>query len=420
MLRGTKRLMCAIAIICAASNAASQTVLSGGIDSRYTDNAGKVSSNETSDVETRAYLKADYISDPGKCNANFGGTVGYSYWLDSTFDDELYGEMAFTGDCQLANQLYWDVANTLREVTQSSRAGDTQDNRTRKNVFSTGPRYSWRINDTNWLTLTTRYEQTEFSEPDNNDTERYTGTAAWNHAFSQTLNGGLSGTFSRTEYDTGAEVDVKTGRVTFSKQWATMDLSGAVGVSEIETRFGATTQKSDGWVGELIISRALTPSSDWYLKAARELTDKTSDFDFRYGDFQFNLQNSISVETSAISTGFNKRFSNSSTLNVDLYANQSDYLDSAEREEGAGANLRYVRPIAKRTNAYLGLGYDYITYASDDVDERKSRVELGAEYQASRQLSLHSTLGHERKKSDVASSEFDENWVLLGVKYRFR
>ncbi|WP_372965405.1 outer membrane beta-barrel protein [Marinobacter sp.] len=421
MLRTATQLMFTLAVAgTTASNVAAQTEITGGIDSRYTDNARKSDSGEVSDLESRVYIKADYTSDPGRCNANLRGTVGYSYWLDDSFDDETYGEMDFIGDCELADQLYWDAANTLREVNESSRAGDTPDNRTRKNVFSTGPRYNWRINNANWLTLSTRYENTEFSDIEDSDTERYTGTASWNHLFSQTLNGGLSATYSRTDYDSGSEVDVKTGRVTFSKRWATTDVSGSVGISEIETRFGATTQSSDGLVGELAISRALTQSSDWYFRAAHELTDRTSNLDFRYGDFQFNLQDSISVETSTVSTGFNQRFSNSSTLNVDLYGSQSDYLDSPEREDGGGVRLRYSRPVAQRTNAYLGLGYDYQTYASDNVDDRTSSVELGAEYQASRELNLQARMGHENRVSDQASSEYNENWVLLGVEYQFR
>lgn len=421
MLRRTTHRMLALAIVGgAASTATAQVELTGGLDSRFTDNARKSSSNETSDLESRAYLKADYASDPGRCNSNFSGTIGYAHWLDSSFDDESFGEMDFAGDCELVNQFYWDVANTLREVNQSSRASDTPDNRTRKNVFSTGPRYVWRINEANWLTLSTRYENTEFSEPEDTDSERHTGTAAWNHAFSQTFNGGLSASYSRTEYDTGAEVDVKTGRVTFSQTWATTEVSGAVGVSEIETQFGTTAQTSDGLVGELAISRTLTPSSDWYLRAARELTDRTSSFDFRYGEFQFNLQDSISVETSTVATGVNKRFSDSATLNVEIYANRSDYLESSEREDSSGLSLRYSRPIAERTTAYLGLGYDYQTYASDNVDDQRARIELGTEYLASRQLSLLAKLGHESKVSDIATSEYEENWVLLGVEYRFR
>ncbi len=397
-----------------------QVELTGGLDSRFTDNASKSSRNEQSDLESRVYLKADYASDPGHCNAIFSGTLGYSNWLDGTFDDEAYGEMDFLGDCELADQFYWDVANTLREVTQSSRSSDTPDNRTRKNVFSTGPRYNWRINKSNWLTLSTRYENTSFSEGDTSDTERYLGSAAWNHAFSKTFNGGLSANYSRTEYDTGAEVDVKTVNLTFSRNWASMDVSGAIGVSEIDTKAGRSSQSSDGVVGELTLLRALTSSSDWYLRAAHQLTDRSSNVDFVFENFQFSLEDSITVETTTVSTGLNNRFSNGATLNIELYGSQSDYIDDPEREDRGGMNLRYGRPIAERTTGYLGLGYDYLTYSSDELDERITRVEVGAEHQASRDLSLTAKVGHQNKVSDAPTSEYDENWVLVGLEYRFR
>jgi len=402
------------------TSAQAQVELTGGLDSRFTDNASKASRDEQSDLESRVYLKADYASDPGRCNATFSGTLGYSNWLDSTFDDEAYGEMDFLGDCELANQLYWDVANTLREVTQSSRSSDTPDNRTRKNVFSTGPRYNWRINDTNWLTLSTRYENTEFSEGDTSDTERYLGAAAWNHAFSKTFNGGVSANYSRTEYDTGAEVDVRTVNLTFGRNWPTMDVSGAIGVSEIETKAGSSSQSSDGLVGELSIQRALTPSSDWYLRAAHQLTDRSSNVDFVFENFQFSLEDSITVETTTVSTGFDNRFSNGATLNVEFYGSQSDYIDDPEREDGGGVNFRYGRPMAERTTGHIGLGYDYLTYASDELDERITRVEVGAEHEASRDLSLTAKVGHQNKVSDAPTSEYDENWVLVGLEYRFR
>src|SRR5690606_39550028 len=79
MLRRTTHRMLALAIVGgAASTATAQVELTGGLDSRFTDNARKSSSNETSDLESRAYLKADYASDPGRCNSNFSGTIGYA------------------------------------------------------------------------------------------------------------------------------------------------------------------------------------------------------------------------------------------------------------------------------------------------------------------------------------------------------
>lgn len=397
-----------------------QSEVTFGLDSRFTDNARKADTNEDSDFETRAYLTAGYQTDPGRCNADFLGTLGYSWWQDDSFDSESFAEMDFQGDCELANQLYWEVDNNLREVNQDTRQSDTPDNRTRKNVFSTGPRYLWRLNDTNWLNLSARYANTEYDEPEETDSERYTGSIAWNHLFSSTFTGGLSISHSQTEFDYGAEVDVNSAQVTFENRWATTSLSGSVGVSEIETDYANTNQSSDGLVGQINLTRQINPSTEWYLNASRELTDRTSTLDLRFGEFEFNLRESITVENSVLSTGINKQFSDASSLNLDLYAYRSDYLESDEKEDKAGINARYSRQFSELTTGYLALGFDHLSYERDDTQDEVARLVIGAEHQATRDLSLLARVGHDTKSSDVSSREYDENWVLVGLEYRLR
>ena len=397
-----------------------QTELTFGLDSRFTDNARKADANEDSDIETRAYLTAGYQTDPGRCNADFQGTLGYSWWQDDSFDSESFAEMDFQGDCELANQLYWEVDNNLRVVNQDTRQSDTPDNRTRKNVFSTGPRYLWRLNDTNWLSLSARYANTEYDEPEETDSERYTGSIAWNHLFSSTFTGGLRVSYSQTEFDYGAEVDVNSAQVTFENRWATTSLSGSVGVSEIETDYANTNQSSDGLVGQINLTRQINPSTEWYLNASRELTDRTSTLDLRFGEFEFNLRESITVENSVLSTGINKQFSDASSLNLDLYAYRSDYLESDEKEDKAGINARYSRQFSELTTGYLALGFDHLSYERDDTQDEVARLVIGAEHQATRDLSLLARVGHDTKSSDVSSREYDENWVLVGLEYRLR
>ncbi len=289
-------------------------------------------------------------------------------------------------------------------------------------MFSTGPpRYLWRLNDTNWLNLSARYANTEYDEPEETDSERYTGSIAWNHLFSSTFTGGgLSVSHSQTEFDYGAEVDVNSAQVTFENRWATTSLSGSVGVSEIETDYANTNQSSDGLVGQINLTRQINPSTEWYLNASRELTDRTSTLDLRFGEFEFNLRESITVENSVLSTGINKQFSDASSLNLDLYAYRSDYLESDEKEDKAGINARYSRQFSELTTGYLALGFDHLSYERDDTQDEVARLVIGAEHQATRDLSLLARVGHDTKSSDISSREYDENWVLVGLEYRLR
>ncbi|WP_375192835.1 hypothetical protein [Marinobacter sp.] len=391
-----------------------------GLDTRFTDNARKASTNESSDLETRTYLTAGYQTDPGRCNADFLGTLGYAWWQDDSFNSQIFARMDFKGGCELTRRLRWEATNNLKQVTQNSRQSNTPDNRTHKNVFSTGPRYLLKLNDTNWLNLSARYENTEYEEPEETDSERYTGSIAWDHLFSSTFTGGVSLAHSQTEFDYGAEVDVNSARLTFQNRWPTTSLSGAVGVSEIETDYANTNQSSDGLVGELNLTRAINPTTEWYVNASRELTDRTSTLDLRFGEFEYNLRESITVENTVLSTGMNKRFSDSSALKVDLYAYRTDYLDTEETEDKIGFNVRYSRQLAELTTGFISLGFDQLSYESDDTEDEVARLLIGAEHQATRDLSLLARIGHDTKSSDVASREYDENWVLLGLEYRLR
>jgi len=397
-----------------------QLAITGGQVERVTDNANKTATNENSDLESRTYVTASYVTDPGQCNAIFSGTLSYSIWQNNSFDNETSGNMNLNSECELATGLFWDLDNNLREVSKDTTQSDTPNNRTRKNIFSTGPRYIWRLGSRDSIALNTRYETTKFEDPDETDSERYASSAAWSHLFSQTLTGGISASYTTTELDSGAKINVQTVRATGSKNWATTSLSGAFGVSEIETDFGSTSQTSDGFVGELNLTRALNPSTNWYLSAARELTDQTSSFDIRFEEFEFNLTESISVQTTTVSTGVNKRFSDQSSLTADVFANQSDYLGTDELNESVGLNIRYSRSFSESVSGNTMLGYRRSTFEPGDSDSQTLRLEIGLDYQASRKLSLFGKLGHEQRTSSVSSREYDELWGLLGVEYKFR
>lgn len=397
----------------------SQLEVIGGSSARLTDNARKTESNEKSDLETRAYLTATYASDPGQCRGSFGGTLGYTIWQKDAFESETDANADLVSECELAPTLFWDLTDNLREVSQDNTQANTPANRTRKNVFRTGPRYIWRLGTADAITFDAKYENTEFGEPEEADSERYIGSVAWTHLIGPTSRAGIDAFASRAELDTGVDVDVQTIQLTAGKAWPTTSFSGALGVSEIETSAGPVTRSSDGVVGELEVTRELNPSATWYLRGARELTDRTSSFDIRFEDFEFNLEESLTVEVSALSTGVDKVFSDQSSLNVRAFFNQTELLEADEREESAGFDLRYSRDLTPRLNGYTGIGFRYSMFEQDGSDDRTTDLELGLNYLFSRELSGYGKLGHEHKTSDVSTREFQESWLLVGIEYRF-
>ena len=113
------RFTVACTVLAAANVAQSEPMtLSGGLTSRFTDNAARTSSNETSDTETRASLTLAHQTDPGDCEARTAAELGYGVWQDDTFDPRNYVALDFDGDCEIVRGLSWDVSDNLRHPRQ--------------------------------------------------------------------------------------------------------------------------------------------------------------------------------------------------------------------------------------------------------------------------------------------------------------
>lgn len=393
--------------------------MTAGIDNRFSDNIRRSADNEQSDVETRATLGIDYQSDPGTCNAGLSGNLGYGYWWDKSYDARTYTDLGFDGNCKLTDGLLWRLSDELHDVTLNTRAADTPDNTTRKNVVSTGPQYTIRLGALDNLVFSALYENTEYNQASEPDSNRVIGSAAWNHLFDQTLTGGLSASTNRARLDTGEDIDRNTVSLTFTKTWPATRLSGALGVSELKSSLGSVSQTSNGFVGNLSLQREINPSADFYLDLSRELTDQNSTYDVQYEGYTFNLQETSGVRVTTVRTGIIKRYSDGSNLNTSVSADRSEYLRSGDQEDRSSLSLDYAHPIVEQLSLSLSGKLSYLKFQQDNRDDRIVNLLAGLTYQASRRFSLVGRIGHNNRVSDDPTQEYQENWISLGLDYQF-
>jgi len=157
-----------------------------------------------------------------------------------------------------------------------------------------------------------------------------------------------------------------------------------------------------------------------YLRASRELTDQTSDFDIRFDEFTFQRTDSNTLEATSVETGLEKTLYNGDEVTVAAFANRSDYLESTEQEDQAGIRTSYMRRLSSRLSATAAARYEYLTFESDQSDDEIVGVDLGLIYLASRNLELGARIGRTKRTSDIRLQEYEENWLLLSVDYRLR
>lgn len=400
---------------------ATPAVVYVGLDSRFSDNIAKVKNDEESDLESRAYLGIRHTSDPGACNSDLAAQVAYSHWLDDTFSPETSSNIDFQGDCRLGTNLIWQASNYLRDVVQDSRASGTPDDRTQKNVFRTGPVLTLRLSAVDELVLSAAYEDTEFREPEQTDGERVSGSLGWNHLFDPSFTAGLSAAVDRSELDTEEEIDRVTLSLPFTKTWALTALSGSIGYGQIETSLrNRPAEEYNTFVANLIAARRVNQTTDVELEASRELTDQTSDFDSRFDDFVFDLDQTSAVEVTAVRLGIGKDFGGTAEFDLGFFGNRSDYLDTDVEEDAVGADVYYRRPVTGQLSTNMAAGYEYRTFSQDDSDDELWRISAGLEFRLNPQIDLISRVGFEQRTSEVVAREYEEAWVLVGVQYQFR
>lgn len=420
MIRGIVLLAGSLFMGAATMAHAEPVKLSIGADSRFSDNIKRSESGEKSDVENRIKLKISHKTDPGRCISDFNADLAYGIYANHTYDPEPYAFIDWLGSCQIAERFFWDVTNETRDVVQNNTEPNTPDNRSRRNIFSTGPRYVWGVTPVDAISLSAQYENIEFSEPEERDSEAGIGSAVWSHLFSELLTGGLNLSTEHREYDNKEKVDRNTATLFFSKEFAATTISGSLGGTWLKRRFFSTEQSFNGWVGDLRLERQINEASSFYVAASRQVTDETSEFDFLFDGVTYTIEDTSAVEVSDVRGGYTRRFSDTSTLNLSAVATRSDNLKTDSREGRVAFNADYRRPVTGQIDFTAGTRVAYIDYKDNDTQDEIIGVDVGLSCQLLSDLDLSGKIGHNRRNSDVGSREYAENWVLVSLEYQIR
>lgn len=391
-----------------------------GWENRFSDNVRLSNSNEQSDIESRVNVGLRHHTDPGNCRSDLAADLGYGVYLDDTYDPETYVTLDWYGNCELVDRLFWDVSNSTRDVIENSRGGATPDNTSRRNIFRTGPRYTFLLSQRDYLNLSAEYENTQYQDPDEPDSDGVNGTAAWRHLFSQTLAGGLRFTAERTEYETDEVITIETASFFFDKAFTTTHVSGSLGVTQLETEEDGDVQESDGLVGDIRIDREITDSASSYFEASHRITDDTSEYDFEFNGVTYDVEQRTAVEITSLRLGFLKQFADTSSVDTALVGYRSDEVETDIREDRISLNVSYRRPITTFIDFTAGSQLAYLSYSDDDSEDQLLNLDVGLQYQWARDLSLRGEVGHNRRASDVNGREYVENWVLVSIDYQLR
>ncbi|WP_250658257.1 outer membrane beta-barrel protein [Alkalimarinus coralli] len=386
-------------------------------DTEYTDNARKSASGEVDDFKNTASLTINKTDRFGRLDSSIVGDIEYYSYANDTYSNNLDSNLLWDGRYHIRpGTLTWGISDELSEVTIDSSQPDTPDNRTTRNIFTTGPSYTMQFNKVDSANLTAEYQRIDYkTEGDDND--RFRILPSFTHLLSDHQQVSLNYEWTKTLF--GSERELYRNELSLSYRYSYLNyyFDGSYGKTHLKGRAGSTTEETDSNTWNATLSTDLTRTSSLAITYNRELNDSASGFDQRFEDAVISINNTTVILLTEWSLTYDKAFSNRSSLNARIYHNISEYLIDKSEEERNGVEAGYNYPLMPRLTVNVNAEYQQLDYTPSARSDDLYEISIGTDYEYIRNLFFTAELAHTLQESNSLINEYAENRVMLGVRY---
>ncbi|UZE97964.1 outer membrane beta-barrel protein [Alkalimarinus alittae] len=388
-----------------------------GLTTEYTDNARKSASGEVEDYKNSASIRINKSDQFGRLDSSIVGELEYYTYANDTYSNNLDSNLLWDASYNIRpGTLTWGISDELSEVTIDSSEADTPDNRTTRNIFTTGPSYTKQLSKVDTLNLTAEYQRLDFkTEGDDNDRYRFISSLA--HQFTAQQQASINYDWTKTLFGSDRELYRNELSLSYSYSYLTYYFNGSYGITHLKGSTRTTTQETDSNTWNATLRTDLTRTSNLSLTFNRELNDTLSGFDQRYEDTVINISTTSVVLLTEWSVNYQKTFSNNASFDGKIFHNISDYLIDKSSEERNGVELGYSYPLYSRLTLGFNAEYEQIDYDPSAREDEKYDLSIGTSYEYIRDLFFTVEIARTEQESNSPTNEYQENRVMLGVRY---
>ena len=388
-----------------------------GLKTEYTDNARLAATDEVEDYKNSASISIDKKDQFGRLDSYLVGELEYYSYANDTFANNLDTNILWDGNYNIRpGTLTWGISDALSEVTIDSSEPDTPDNRTRRNIFTTGPAYTMNFSKVDFANFNAEYQRVDY-QTDGDDNDRFRFMSSITHLLSEKQS--LSASYNWTKTLFGSERELYRNEVfgSYRYNYAHFYFDGSYGITHLKGRVGTTSEETDSNTWNATLRTDLSRSSTLGLTYNRELNDSASGFDQRYEDTVINITDTSVILLTEWSLFYRKSFSNNSNFNGKIYHNVSEYLIENRDEERNGVDLGYSYPLYQRLTLAFNAGYSQVDYTPSARTDDQYDLSIGTSYEYIRNLFFTGEIARTVQNSNSALNEYEENRVMIGVRY---
>jgi hypothetical protein len=403
-----------------------QAYLGAGAIVERTDNVTRSAVDELSDTVVGAVTDFGWSQDSERLAAELQGNLAYYDYTSDVYDTEVVGSALGRFDIQISpDRFSWMLEDAFGQARVDELAPVTPDNRQNVNVFSTGPRFNFRLGARNNASLEANYSDTNYgvSAEDNDSTIL---RLSLGRQVGRRVTLSLNGTTESVDYTDQAlfpDYDEDEFFIGAQVTGARTSLSADVGRSTVRG-FGGEDNESDGDLVRLEIEREIAATGSLALRVRKETSSSSNAFRLSRQllgasapiELTVIAADPFDLEYTALSyTVENPRIA----LAFDIGAQEERYAFSLDQNRDAEwFALSFASRLGATwtTGVFAQLGREtYVDRTDARFDRRGSGVILGINFTDS--LRLDVTIARDERDATFATGGYAENYVTLVIAH---
>lgn len=403
-------------------------------DTKYTSNAGLVTTATKSDVIEKIGLNVLFLEQRKRFDAQANFNLAQEYYLKNSFSqqtDLTTGFGLFNFDI-IEDFLDWRTSFTRTQSLSNTTLANTPDNRGERNVLKTGPSINYRINSVSTFDLGANFTQVENSGDTAIDSKRVGANAGYNYQYNSITTMSLGGSYDEIieidQKNTASNDEVRNSNlnVGFAREFSQGLFNLTVGVTQVSSDSEETVT---GNFFRLNFERQQFFLHDVSINYSESISDSSIGFDELTliedsGEVeQVNIEESslLDIITLKQSSIVFTRSLDAFQYSVSSFWNDKDYEIQLNDEQSLGFFLGLKYRIHEAWAA--GFSYRHDRQKFFDLPELGQNVthtyKVDSDYQWTQTFSSNAYVAYERRQNDKSAIREYEEFsvgVTLSVK----
>jgi hypothetical protein len=388
----------------------------------YSDNIGRVPSNETEETIGTVGLELDWTERTRRIQGDALVDVSYYEYLDNTFDSEVIGTANGTLDLAIVPEtLQWVFQDSFGQAQSDPFAAASPGNREDLNYFSTGPDLTVRFGSTAFGRLFGRWSTSTY-ERSPLDAERTSAGVALGRRASPRSEFTLNAVTESVDFDEAFNTDFDRDNVflgwNLDASRTTIDMQ--LGYTWLE-RDGA--DKSGNALVNMIVTRDLTASSVLALTLGTQLGDAG---DSLRTELQGNVVGGGGTQITATADPFENRLASiewrygrgRSGFSLGASWSEEEYETQTQLNR---INYAYTATLSRRlassVDFQLLATLDSEDFETVNLESDELRLAAVLNWRAWRTLGLRLTAERFDRDTSSGIGEYQENRAFLTLAY---